>query len=112
MIFGGAESSSHRPAFSCYNCQHAVWFPDGTHILFNIWTNNNWQVAMIRADGSDFAYAKKSTSAADTWWSICWAADGHSFYAQNLERRSDFRWTGRTLRLGAKQFLSAWIIQQ
>jgi TolB protein len=81
-----------------HNCQHAIWSPDGTRILFNIWTDNNWHVAMIRTDGSDFAYVKKSTSAFDSWWSICWAADGHSFYTQNLERLVQFSLDGRELK--------------
>lgn len=69
------------------NCQRAVWSPDGTRILFNIWSNNDWDLAMINADGTGFRYVKKATPKGNSFWSACWAPDGQSIYAQNL---SDF----------------------
>ncbi len=80
------------------NCQRAVWSPDGARILFNIWTNNDWHLATVKPDGSGFAYLKKSEPKGDSWWSACWAPDGRSIYAQDLNRLSQFSLTGKELR--------------
>ena len=66
-------------------CQRAVWSPDGSHILFEIWTENDWHLAMINADGSGFRYVKIAQSSQKTLFSACWAPDGRSIYAQDFE---------------------------
>lgn len=66
------------------NCQRAIWSPDGKRILFNIWSDADWHLALVNADGSGFRYLKKATPKGNSLWSACWAPDGRSVYAQNL----------------------------
>lgn len=66
------------------NCQRAVWSPDGTHIIFEIFTDADWHLALIDPDGSGFRYLRKTTPKGNSFWSTCWAPDGQSIYAQNL----------------------------
>jgi TolB protein len=70
------------------NCQHAVWSPDGSQILFNLYTENDWHLGLINADGSGFRYVKKASSKNSGLWSACWAPDGHSVYVQDLDKIS------------------------
>lgn len=77
------------------NCFGAIWSPDGSQILFNIWADNKWHLASIRADGSGFRYVRKSTGTSDSLWSICWAPDGKSIYGQDLEQIYRFSLEGK-----------------
>ncbi|HJT81109.1 MAG TPA: hypothetical protein VJ719_07925 [Chthoniobacterales bacterium] len=65
------------------NCQRAVWSPDGAHILFSIWSDADWHLGLVNADGSGFRYVKKSQNK-NSLWSYCWAPDGRGIYAQDL----------------------------
>lgn len=67
------------------NCQGAIWSPDGTHILFEIFTDADWHLALVNADGSGFRYLRKAWPKGNSFWSACWAPDGRSIYAQNLD---------------------------
>jgi TolB protein len=80
------------------NCQRAIWSPDGQHILFSIWTDSDWQLAMIDADGSNFRYVKKAAPKNNSFWSACWAPDGKSFYAQDLNALCQFTLDGAEMR--------------
>lgn len=80
------------------NCQHAVWSPDGAHILFSIWTDSDWHLAMINADGSGFRYVKKAAPKNNSYWSTAWAADGKSIYAQDLTNLYQFGLDGTEMK--------------
>jgi TolB protein len=67
------------------NCQEAVWSPDGTRIVFNIFDGSEWHLAIINTDGSNFRYVRKSSQAHPSVWSICWARDSQSLYCQDLD---------------------------
>ncbi len=79
------------------NCFGAIWSPDGLQIIFNIYSEEKWHLGSIRPDGSGFRYLKKSTGMSDSLWSICWAADGASFYGQDLDRIYHFSVEGKEL---------------
>ncbi len=87
------------------NCQHAVWSPDGAHILFSIWTDSDWHLAMINADGSGFRYVKKATPARNSFWSTGWASDGKSIYAQDLTNLYQFGLDGTEIKKWSLQSL-------
>ncbi len=87
------------------NCQHALWSPDGAHILFSIWTESDWHLAMIDADGSGFRYVKKATPARNSFWSTCWARDGKSIYAQDLTNLYQFGLDGTEMKKWSLQSL-------
>jgi TolB protein len=80
------------------NCQRAIWSPDGSHILFNIWSGSDWHIAMINADGSGFRYVKKATPPRNSFWSACWAPDGKSIYAQDLNHLYRFALDGSEMK--------------
>lgn len=80
------------------NCQHAVWSPDGSQILFNLYVESDWQLGLIDADGSGFRYVKKATSRNSSYWSACWAPDGKSVYVQDLEKISKLGLDGAELK--------------
>ena len=65
------------------NCHRAIWAPDGAHILFSIWSDSDWHLGLVNADGTGFRYLKKSQNK-NSLWSYCWTADGHGIYAQDL----------------------------
>ncbi len=66
------------------NCQRPIWSPDGTRILFEIWSDGDWHLAMINMGGSGFRYVKKATPRNNSFWSACFAPDGKSIYVQDL----------------------------
>jgi TolB protein len=80
------------------NCQRAVWSPDGKQILFNLWNGNDWDLALIRPDGSGFRSFKKASPEHQSLWSTCWSADGKSIFAQDLDYIYRFDLGGQELK--------------
>jgi len=80
------------------NCQRAIWSPDGAHILFSIWADNDWHLAMVNADGTGFRYVKKTERKHYSYWSTSWAPDGRSIYAQDLDKLYQFTTEGTELK--------------
>jgi len=67
------------------NCMEAVWSPDGTQILFYYYLNNERQIGVVNADGTGFRSVQKTEPKHVTYWSGTWAADGKSFFCQDME---------------------------
>jgi TolB protein len=67
------------------NCHRAVWSPDGEKILFSIWSDNDWHLGLINADGTGFRFFRKTPAKGDSIWSYCWSPDGKSVYGQDLD---------------------------
>jgi TolB protein len=80
------------------NCQRGVFSPDGAHILFEIWTDADWRLALINANGSGFRYLRKAEPKGNSFWSTCWAPDGRSIYAQNLNDVCQFDLEGAEMK--------------
>ena len=80
------------------NCQRAVWSPDGEHIVFSIWTDSDWHLGLVNADGSNFRYLKKTETKGNSLWSFCWTPDGGSIYAQDLNNLYLIDTDGKELR--------------
>jgi TolB protein len=53
---------------------------------------------LINADGSGFRFVKKAPSKNSSFWSACWAPDGHSVYVQDLDKISQLDLDGTELR--------------
>ena len=66
------------------NCMEAMWSPDGTQILFYYYENGDRRIGVINADGTGFRSVQKSEPKHVTYWSGAWAADGKSFYCQDM----------------------------
>lgn len=79
------------------NCQRAIWSPDGRQLLFELFNDADWHLALINADGSGFRYLKKASPKGNSYWSACWAADGKSIYAQNLNDLCQFDLEGNQM---------------
>lgn len=80
------------------NAIRPIWSPDGSQILFQIIAEGDWQLATIKPDGSEFRYVKKADRPGHSFWSACWASDGKSFYAQDLDSLCQFDLNGTELR--------------
>ena len=81
-----------------HNCQHAVLSPDGSQIVFSLFSGSDWDLGLINADGSDFRYLKKIPREGSSLWSVCWAPDGKSIYAQDLNKIVQLGLDGSELR--------------
>ncbi|CEG56909.1 TolB family protein [Legionella fallonii] len=57
-----------------------VWSPDNKKLLFNTFIDNNWHLALINSDGSDYRLIKNTANE----FSPAWAADGKSFFSHDL----------------------------
>lgn len=68
------------------NCYRAIWSPDGTQLLFNIYTDNDWHLGIVKADGTGFRYFKKTVTKGNSVYSACWTPDGRSLYVQDLSK--------------------------
>lgn len=62
------------------------WSPDGTRLLFDYYANDERRIGVINADGSGFAPVPDTTPAHRNYWSAAWAADGRTFFAQDMEQ--------------------------
>jgi TolB protein len=62
-----------------------AWSPDSKSLLFSIFTKDEWQLALINADGTGFRIAKKSEDKGQSCYEPCWAADGESFFCHDLD---------------------------
>jgi TolB protein len=80
------------------NCQHAVWSPDGSQIVFSLYTGDDWHLGLINADGSDFRYLKKAPSKGSSFWSTTWAPDSKSVYVQDLDKIVQLDLTGTEMK--------------
>lgn len=80
------------------NCQRAVFSPDGSQMAFEILADDDWHLALINTDGSGFRYLKRTAVKGHSLWSHCWAPDGKSLYAQDLDEVRQFALDGQELR--------------
>jgi len=68
------------------NCHSPVWSPDGRRIVFYIFSNDDWRIGLVNADGSGFRYVSKGGGNDHrTLWGAAWSADGRSLFCQDLE---------------------------
>jgi TolB protein len=76
------------------NCFGPTWSPDGTRLLFSAWIHDGWQVALVNADGSGFRAVLPGGDTGHSWYGAAWAADGESFFAENLDTLARFALDG------------------
>jgi TolB protein len=67
------------------NCLQPRWSPDGWKLLFYLYVNNEVRIGVINADGSDFHYVEKPEPKDHGNWGAAWAADGKSFFCEDME---------------------------
>jgi len=67
------------------NCMEPRWSPDGKRLLFNFYVNDERRIGVVDADGTGFHYVQESEPKHQTYWAADWAADGQSFFAEDME---------------------------
>ena len=67
------------------NCMVARWSPDGKQLLFDYYTNNERRIGLVNVDGTRFRYVQASEPKHQSYWAAAWAADGKSFFAEDMK---------------------------
>jgi TolB protein len=68
------------------NCFGPVWSPDGNWLAFSVFADKEWQLGLIKADGSQFRIVKNAAGKGDAFGSPAWARDGQSIFCHDLDR--------------------------
>jgi TolB protein len=66
------------------NCMEPRWSPDGKQLLFDYYTDNERRIGLVNADGTGFRYVQQSEPKHQSYWAAAWAADGRSFFAEDM----------------------------
>jgi TolB protein len=80
------------------NCFGPVWSHDGRQIAFYILAEKNWQIGVVKSDGSDFHYLKKANANGLSYFSVCWSSDDKSIFCQDLEHLFRFSLDGSLIK--------------
>jgi TolB protein len=66
------------------NSYYSAWSPDGQWISFTMRSDDQWNLGVIKNDGSEFRIVKKGDQNAVTLFSPCWARDGKSLFCHDM----------------------------
>ncbi|HEU0273344.1 MAG TPA: hypothetical protein VFQ83_02310 [Candidatus Udaeobacter sp.] len=80
------------------NCFGPVWSSDSRQLAFYIMSENDWQIGVVDSDGEGFRFLKKAGPNRNSFWSICWAPDGRSFFGQDLSQIYRFALDGSLIK--------------
>jgi TolB protein len=80
------------------NCFGPVWSRDGNQIAFYIMSEGDWQIGVVKSNGSDFRFLKKAGPNNNSFWSMCWAPQNHSFFCQDLTNLYQFAVDGSLIK--------------
>ena len=80
------------------NCFRPVWSRDGNQIAFYIMSEGDWQIGVVKSNGSDFRFLKKAGPNNNSFWSMCWALQDHSFFCQDLTNLYQFAVDGSLIK--------------
>ncbi len=80
------------------NCFGPVWSRDGSQIAFYIMSEGDWQIGVVKSNGSDFRFLKKAGPNNNSFWSMCWAPQDHSFFCQDLTNLYQFAVDGSLIK--------------
>jgi TolB protein len=80
------------------NCFGPVWSRDGNQIAFYIMSEGDWQIGVVKSNGSDFRFLKKAGPNNNSFWSMCWAPQDHSFFCQDLTNLYQFAVDGSLIK--------------
>jgi len=87
------------------NCLQPRWSPDGARLLFYLYVNSDVRIGLINADGTDFRYVEKPEPKDHGNWGAAWAADGKSFFCEDMEHLFRQGLDGRTIQKWAVEKL-------
>jgi TolB protein len=80
------------------NCFGPVWSRDGNQIAFYIMSEGDWRIGVVKSNGSDFRFLKKAGPNNNSFWSMCWAPQNHSFFCQDLTNLYQFAVDGSLIK--------------
>ena len=80
------------------NCLQPRWSPDGSKLLFYLYVNNEMRIGVINADGSGFRFVEKPDPKEHGNWGAAWAADGESFFCEDMEHLFRQGLNGKTIK--------------
>ena len=80
------------------NCFGPVWSRDGNQIAFYIMSEGDWRIGVVKSNGSDFRFLKKAGPNNNSFWSMCWAPQDHSFFCQDLTNLYQFAVDGSLIK--------------
>jgi len=80
------------------NCHSPVWSPDGKQLVFQIFTDGEWHLGLVDADGTNFRYVHKGGDGRWTYWGAIWAPDGKSLYCQDMDAILQIDLAGKVLK--------------
>ena len=66
------------------DCVEPSWSHDGKQLLFKFYVTDAWHIGVDNADGTGFRDVQASDPKHNDYWSMAWAADGKSFYTQDM----------------------------
>jgi TolB protein len=62
-----------------------VWSPDGKSLLFSAYMDGDWQLALVKENGTEFRVVKKAAKENASFYMPSWAPDGQSFFCHDLD---------------------------
>ena len=80
------------------NCFRPVWSRDGNQIAFYIMSEGDWQIGVVKSNGTDFRFLKKAGPNNNSFWSMCWGPQDHSFFCQDLTNLYQFAVDGSLIK--------------
>lgn len=66
------------------NAYYPRWSPDGKRILFTLQRDEQWGVATVASDGTDFKPIRNGEPEEVPLYSPCWASDGQSIFCEDM----------------------------
>ena len=61
-------------------------------------SEGDWQIGVVKPNGGDFRFLKKGGPSHNSFWSICWAPQDHSFFCQDLTNLYQFAVDGSLIK--------------
>lgn len=80
------------------NCHSPVWSPDGKQLVFQIFSDGDWHLGLVNADGTSFRYVHRAMGDYRSYWGAIWAPDGKSLYCQDMDAILQIDLNGKTLK--------------
>jgi len=80
------------------NCLQPKWSPDGKRLLFYLYLNNEMRIGLVNADGSGFRFVEKPDPKEHGNWGAAFAADGESFFCEDMEHLYRQGLDGKTIK--------------
>ena len=67
------------------NCMEPRWSPDGKRLLFDCYIDNERLTGVVNADGTGFQRIPESGPTHQNFWAATWAADGQSYFVEDMQ---------------------------